>query len=52
MDKTYEVWKELRERLSQGDLFKIIDLQGEIASLKTRRSLCHKVFHRIEGTMG
>ena len=34
MDKAYEVWQELCERFSQGDLFRIADLQDEIASLK------------------
>ena len=34
IDKAYEVWDELRERFSHGDLFRIADLQDEISFLK------------------
>ncbi|XP_031251067.1 uncharacterized protein LOC116108971 [Pistacia vera] len=34
IDKTYEVWEDLRKRFSQGDIFRISDLQEEIYTFK------------------
>ena len=48
MDKAYEVWQELRERFSQGDLFRIADLQDEIASLKQGDQSVTKYFTELK----
>ncbi|XP_040962329.1 uncharacterized protein [Gossypium hirsutum] len=34
IDLAYEIWRDLRERFSQGDVFRISDLQEEIFALK------------------
>jgi hypothetical protein len=34
MDTASEIWKELKERFYQGDVFRISDIQEEIYTLK------------------
>ncbi|XP_057452997.1 uncharacterized protein LOC130744854 [Lotus japonicus] len=43
-DKATDVWKELRERFSQADLFRISELQEEIFSLKQGDSFVSKFY--------
>ena len=47
MDKDYEVWDELKERFSHGDLFRILDLQDEITSLKQGELSVTKYFMKL-----
>ena len=43
-ENAYDVWKELRERFSQGDLFLIANLQDAISSLRQGDSSVTKFF--------
>ena len=33
MDTAYEVWEDLRERFSQGDLVRVFELQQQVSKL-------------------
>ncbi|GAU23268.1 hypothetical protein TSUD_281610 [Trifolium subterraneum] len=46
MDTASEIWKELKERFYQGDVFRISDIQEEIYTLK-QESSCHDHFQAI-----
>ena len=46
--QSYKVWDEVKERFSHGDLFRILDLQDEITSLKQGELLVTKYFMKLK----
>ncbi|XP_061350463.1 uncharacterized protein LOC133295637 [Gastrolobium bilobum] len=48
MDKAYDVWKDLKERFSQSDIFRISDLQDDIYRLHQGDSSISDYFTRLK----
>ncbi|XP_019463000.1 PREDICTED: uncharacterized protein LOC109361929 [Lupinus angustifolius] len=49
MDSAAEIWKDLKERYYQGDIFKISQIIGQMHSIKQRSSSVGKFFTQMKG---
>ena len=48
MDSTFEIWKDLKDRFSHSDKFRIVDLQDQIQNCKQGNSSIFEYYTRLK----